>query len=180
MPTSSSATTTSTATTAAAVTTSRFADCLVTRRVSRERCIAEHGWKKTSRQPIVYLVTEAATIETVAALREAVRHILAHTIEIADIRSADFSAADIVLFASNDLTFGRHADVAARAGAIPVIAEKAAPKAVCADYEPTSESGNAFFARSGDAWALFAALVRAVETFRFSYDWNGIIRNAIK
>lgn len=179
MPTSPSATT-STDTTAAAVASSHFADCLAVRRVARDRCITEHGWKKTSRQPIVYLVTEAATIETVTALREAVRHILAHTIEITDIRIADFAAADIVVFASTDLAFCRHADAATRAGAISVIAEKAAPKAVCADYEPTSETGNAFFARSGDAWALFAALVRAVETFRFSYDWNGILRNAVR
>lgn len=42
------------------------------------------------------------------------------------------------------------------------------------DYQPNAETGNAFLCTSVTQWQLFAAIVRALETFRFPYDWRTI------
>lgn len=48
------------------------------------------------------------------------------------------------------------------------------------DYNPVQESGNAFVYESASSWQCFAALVRALETFKFPYDWRTIQRHAIE
>ncbi len=47
------------------------------------------------------------------------------------------------------------------------------------DYDPNHESGNAFIYKSDNPWEMFAALVRATETFRFPYDWKHIVREGM-
>lgn len=49
-----------------------------------------------------------------------------------------------------------------------------------ADYNPNHETGNAFIYRTGDSWSIFAALVRALETFKFPYDWKNIVRQGLE
>ena len=49
-----------------------------------------------------------------------------------------------------------------------------------ADYNPNRETGNSFIFTDQNQWAIFAALVRAVETFKFPYDWNHIVRQGLK
>lgn len=46
-------------------------------------------------------------------------------------------------------------------------------------FDPVEEKGNAFLFE-GDAWSLFAALVRAAETYRFPYDWKNILKSVQK
>ncbi len=48
------------------------------------------------------------------------------------------------------------------------------------DYNPNRESGNSFIYRKVDHWCMFAALVRAIETFKFPYDWNNIVRTGLE
>lgn len=47
-------------------------------------------------------------------------------------------------------------------------------------FDPIEERGNGFFYEDGDSWSLFAALVRAVETYRFPYDWKNVLKAAKK
>ncbi len=47
------------------------------------------------------------------------------------------------------------------------------------DYNPNHECGNAFVYKSDSPWEVFAALVRATETFRFPYDWKHIVREGL-
>jgi len=59
-------------------------------------------------------------------------------------------------------------------GVIPISHEHELVK----DYDPNSETGNGFVygkADSVDHWKMFAALVRALETYKFPYDWKSII-----
>lgn len=42
-------------------------------------------------------------------------------------------------------------------------------------FDPIEEKGNGFLFHQ-NAWSLFAALVRAQETYRFPYDWDNVIR----
>jgi hypothetical protein len=48
------------------------------------------------------------------------------------------------------------------------------------DYNPTTERGNSFVFRSVNQWEIFAAIVRAVETFKFPYDWKFLMRSCTK
>jgi len=46
------------------------------------------------------------------------------------------------------------------------------------DYNPTKETGNSFIYgdyEKVDHYSIFAALVRALETYKFPYDWKNII-----
>lgn len=61
-------------------------------------------------------------------------------------------------------------------GVVPISYERPEVK----DYNPNHETGNSFVYRQRDPWAMFAALVRALETFRFPYDWKHIIREGLK
>jgi starch synthase len=42
------------------------------------------------------------------------------------------------------------------------------------DYNPNQESGNAFTYQKENVWHCYGALVRALETFKFPYDWKTI------
>lgn len=48
------------------------------------------------------------------------------------------------------------------------------------DYNPNRETGNSFTYKNDDHWCIFAALVRALETFKFPYDWNNIVRQGLE
>jgi len=48
------------------------------------------------------------------------------------------------------------------------------------NYHPNDETGNAFTYATLNPWDIFMAIVRALETFRFSYDWQNIIRGIVK
>ncbi len=60
-------------------------------------------------------------------------------------------------------------------GIIPISQER--PEV--SDYDPNHETGNAFIYKNTSPWSIFAALVRAVETFKFPYDWKHIIRQGL-
>ena len=50
------------------------------------------------------------------------------------------------------------------------------------DYNPNSEKGNGFVygsVKEVDQWKMFAALIRALETYKFPYDWRNIIRTGM-
>lgn len=48
------------------------------------------------------------------------------------------------------------------------------------NYKPNEESGNAFLYKRADAWGIFEAIIRALESFKFTFDWQHIIKNALK
>ena len=47
-------------------------------------------------------------------------------------------------------------------------------------YDPNQESGNAFLFEKATVWHAYAAIVRALETFRFPFDWRTIQRQCMK
>ncbi len=63
-----------------------------------------------------------------------------------------------------------------RYGLVPVTHNS---QSLVRDYDPVSEEGNAFTYINNSIWSLYAALVRAVETHKLSYDWNRIQRNGM-
>ena len=55
-------------------------------------------------------------------------------------------------------------------GVVPVALEDP----ILTDYNPITESGNAFIFSKENKWLFFAAIVRAIENFKFTYDWQNI------
>jgi hypothetical protein len=47
-------------------------------------------------------------------------------------------------------------------------------------FDPIEEKGNGFAYEPKSSWSLFAALVRAAETYRFPYDWQNIVKAVVK
>lgn len=48
------------------------------------------------------------------------------------------------------------------------------------DFDPESESGNAFTFEEGSKWHMIEALIRSRETQKFSYDWRNLRQNVKK
>lgn len=44
------------------------------------------------------------------------------------------------------------------------------------DYNPLKEKGNGFYFKQENKWEIFAALIRAIETYQFPYDWQNLIQ----
>ena len=44
------------------------------------------------------------------------------------------------------------------------------------NYHPNRETGNSFTFAKKDQWHIFAAVVRAMETYRFPFDWKQIAK----
>lgn len=43
------------------------------------------------------------------------------------------------------------------------------------DYNPLKEKGNGFYFKNPTKWEIFAAVVRALETYQFPYDWENLV-----
>lgn len=85
------------------------------------------------------------------------------------------AAADIALFFA-DAEGSEELEMALAYGVIPI-----APESKSLDnYNPVQETGNAFTYENVTVWQCFAALVRALETLKFPYDWRTIQRHAMK
>lgn len=85
------------------------------------------------------------------------------------------AGSDMALYCALPADLGEMEDVL-RYGVIPV-----APAMPLLDnYNPVQESGNAFVYDKPTKWVAFASVVRALETFRFPYDWKTIQRYAME
>ncbi len=62
-------------------------------------------------------------------------------------------------------------------GVVPIAHEKSP---LLENYHPNEETGNSFTYNEKNPWGVFAALVRACETYHFPYDWQHIIRGILK
>jgi starch synthase len=79
-----------------------------------------------------------------------------------------YAAADIIILPTASEECLEEAKIAMSYGVIPVTP----PADFVEDYNPNQEKGNAFVYIKGSPWNLFATLVRAIESFRFPYDWK--------
>lgn len=86
-------------------------------------------------------------------------------------RAEAFSAADFVLVTNGT------AEEARQHGCVPV--SKLNGDSTI-DYNPLQETGNGFYFKSPTKWEMFAAIVRAAETYQFPYDWENLIREILK
>lgn len=81
-----------------------------------------------------------------------------------------FMAADIALVFSDAAV-----EQARRASCVPVAPQL---NASMVNYTPVEENGNGFFYKAAGKWAVFGAVVRALETYQFPYDWENVMRES--
>lgn len=83
-------------------------------------------------------------------------------------------AADLAVF------FNNHNDLIQllKNYGVVMVADENCP--LLENYRPNEQTGNAFLFNKKDLWSVFAAIVRAMETFRFPFDWQHIIKNMQK
>ncbi len=86
-----------------------------------------------------------------------------------------FAASDMALFLT-DATDLPELEAALRYGTVPVCPNTKKIKA----YNPNQENGEGFLFEKLTIWHSFGAIVRALETFRFPYDWRTIQRQCME
>lgn len=87
---------------------------------------------------------------------------------------AMLAAADMAMFLSDVLT--KEISQCLAYGVVPL----SLPQPKLEDYDPVQEAGNAFLFAQPTPWHAFASLVRALETFKFPFDWRTIQRHCME
>jgi len=86
-----------------------------------------------------------------------------------------YAGSDIFLMPSRFEPCGLNQMLAMRYGAVPVVHAVGGLADSVADYDPRTDAGTGFSFTQYDPMALFAALVRALETYRHTTVWRGLI-----
>lgn len=86
-----------------------------------------------------------------------------------------YASSDIFLNTSNSAECLAELENAMNHGVVPISAQNEC----VADYNGAKEMGNAFIYKENSPWSFFAALIRALENFKFPYDWKTIQKNAM-
>lgn len=86
-----------------------------------------------------------------------------------------YAAADMAYFFA-DPTSQPQLQECLTFGVVPI-----APKTSALDtYDPVQETGNSFLYDEANVWHVFGGLVRALETYKFPFDWRTIQRHCLE
>lgn len=89
--------------------------------------------------------------------------------------NAMYEATDMALFLSDQFP-ERELRTCLANGVVPI----APAHSLLQNYNPVQETGNAFLYETPTKWHCFAALVRALETHKFPFDWRTIQRYCLE
>ncbi len=90
-----------------------------------------------------------------------------------------YAGSDIFLMPSRFEPCGLNQMLAMRYGAVPVVHAVGGLADTVHDYRPETGEGNGFSFARYDALALYAALVRALETYRHREIWRQLVRRCM-
>lgn len=127
---------------------------------------------EASKTPVIYLAASVKN-EVYNTLKEGLSHLNVEVVSEEDFEKAMKRAHMVVMLEDN---FDQ-VKQAWENGVVPITSQF---DNSIEDYNPNSESGNAFVFKNNNQWEVFAAIVRATETFKFPYDWKFIVRSAKK
>lgn len=91
-----------------------------------------------------------------------------------------FSGSDIILVPSRFEPCGLTQLEAMRYGAIPVVRKTGGLADTVEDFDPETGKGTGFVFEKFDRWALFIAILRAKEAFRYKNSWQDLIKRAME
>ncbi|TAK29762.1 MAG: glycogen synthase GlgA [Chloroflexota bacterium] len=90
-----------------------------------------------------------------------------------------YAGSDMFLMPSRFEPCGLGQLIAMRYGAVPIVRATGGLADTVRDWDPETREGTGFTFTTYDSWALFAAIVRAVETFRRKSDWRRLQENGM-
>jgi hypothetical protein len=158
------------------------------------------GERKNSKEPLVLVFAKAKDKEMLFQLLEGFLVLPSHVVVVTDAQPGDHAkhlSGKISWMNPKDLaneknleTYLHAADMAVlfeepwheiqdlMQHGVVVIGHEKSP--MLENYHPNEETGNSFTFASYNPWAMFMAVVRAHETYRFPYDWMNIVRVMLK
>lgn len=83
-----------------------------------------------------------------------------------------YAGSDMFLMPSRFEPCGTSQMIAMRYGSIPIVRSVGGLADTITEYDPRSGEGNGFAFTNYDPWEFFAAVVRALEFFRFKDNWR--------
>ena len=86
-----------------------------------------------------------------------------------------YAASDMALFL-DDAAGHKELEFLLKYGVVPVAKKDCGLQ----NYDPNQESGHGFLYDKFDVWSVFTSLVRALETYRFPFDWRTIQRHCME
>ena len=90
-----------------------------------------------------------------------------------------YAGADMLLMPSRTEPGGLGQLIAMRYGTIPIVRSTGGLADTVIDFDPAAGRGNGFVFDDYDPWQLFAAIVRAAESFRHREVWTDLVRRAM-
>jgi starch synthase len=90
----------------------------------------------------------------------------------AALASRIYAGADMFLMPSRFEPCGTSQMIAMRYGCVPIVRATGGLADTVQDVDPASDQGTGFVFRAYDRWMLFAAIVRAIETFKRPEVWQ--------
>lgn len=91
-----------------------------------------------------------------------------------------YAGSDMFLMPSRIEPCGLGQMIALRYGSIPIVRRTGGLADTVQDYDPASGAGNGFTFDAYAPWALFAALIRAIEHYRSPALWQELSRRAMQ
>ncbi|HCI81396.1 MAG TPA: starch synthase, partial [Ktedonobacter sp.] len=90
----------------------------------------------------------------------------------AEIAQRIYAGSDMFLMPSRFEPCGLNQLIAMRYGCVPIVRSVGGLADTVQEYDPKTGAGNGFTFAKYDAWELFAAIVRALEVYRFKDIWQ--------
>jgi len=81
-----------------------------------------------------------------------------------------YAASDMYLATASTEECKEEIEKAMNYGAVPICP----PNELVSDYNGAKEEGDGFLYKENSPWSFFAAFIRALENFKFPYDWRSI------
>jgi hypothetical protein len=131
---------------------------------------SEESKDKKTKAPAIYLAAAKVKESVIATLEKGLSHLDIEIIKEDDFEKGLKVAHMVVLLDENLPQLKK----AWEAGVVTITS---AFDSSITDYNPNTESGNSFVYKNTNEWEIFAAVVRALETYKFPYDWKFIIRS---
>ena len=90
----------------------------------------------------------------------------------AELAQKIYAGSDMFLMPSRFEPCGLGQMIAMRYGNVPIVRATGGLADTVKDFDPRSGEGNGFSFTSYDRWALFAAIIRALENFKYRDTWS--------
>lgn len=90
-----------------------------------------------------------------------------------------YAGSDMFLMPSRFEPCGLGQMIALRYGSIPIVRATGGLADTVRDFDPTTGEGNGFAFRPYDSMALYAAIIRAIENYRYRSTWQQLILRAM-